>query len=474
MKSLRRQLTLRLLAGGTLLLILAGLLFRWQIRRALVAELNRSVMATFQTMVMTVEQKNGHLQIDLADTDVSQLEDPHGNAAFLVRTTSGEEIMRSVSLGTAQLPTRYGSLGAPTFFDSRLPDGRLMRWTAIRITPPYEDEIERPPKVDAILTVGIDRSPVDRQLRTIEDSLLLAGGIALAMLGAFVYLGVRAGLTPLDRLSASVATVDAASLATRFPKEALPAELQPIAVRLNELLARLQSAFARERRFTSAAAHELRTPLAELRALAEVNLTTPSSAAEAEQSWRDVLATVLSMESLASRLLDLSRTEDATRVLHVTNVPLAQAIAAAWEPWRARAVERQIKSEIALAPNLEAEVDPTVLSLVLGNLCSNAIEHSRKCSTVKISGSQIDDGVRLHFQNETNSITASDLPHMFERAWQKEGAHHDGQHHGLGLTLAAEFADLLGGRLRAELIREGTVAFTLWLPSRTTSNNDSR
>jgi signal transduction histidine kinase len=469
MKSLRSQLTLRLLVGGTLLLLLAGVVFRWQIRRALVAELDRSVIATFQSMVMTVEQRNGHLKVDLADTDVSQLEDPHGNVAFLVRTASGEEILRSISLGAAQPPTRYSSLAAPAFFNSRLLDGRLMRWTAIRVTPPYEDEIERPPKVDAILTVGIDRTPLDRQLRTIEDRLLLAGGIALALLGALVYLGVRAALTPLNRLSASVATVDAASLATRFPTESLPLELQPIVVRLNELLARLQSAFARERRFTAAAAHELRTPLAELRALAEVNLTTPGSAAEAEQSWRDVLGTSLSMESLASRLLDLSRTEDASRVLRVTKVPLAQAIAAAWEPWRTRATERQIKSQIALAPEMEAEVDPTVLGLVLGNLCSNAIEHSRECSTVKIEGSQTDEGIRLHFENETNSLTAADLPQMFKRAWQKEGAHHNGQHHGLGLTLAAEFTNLLGGRLSAELVREGTVEFTLWLPVRTTS-----
>ena len=107
MKSLRGQLTLRLLMGGMLLLILGGTIFRWQIHRALIAELDRSVMATFQTMTMLVEQKNGHLKIELTDTDVSQLEDPHGNVAFLLQTPAGEEIMRSVSLGSARLPCAF-------------------------------------------------------------------------------------------------------------------------------------------------------------------------------------------------------------------------------------------------------------------------------------------------------------------------------------------------------------------------------
>src|SRR5262249_17217947 len=192
---------------------------------------------------MLIEQKNGQLKIDLTDTDVSQLEDPHGNVAFLLQTVEGEEIMRSVSLGTARLPSTYGSLDAPVFFNRQLPDRRIFRGAAVRITTPYEDEIERPPKVDGILKVAIDRTPLDRQLATIQDTLFLVGGIALAALGAFVYLGVRASLAPLNRLGAEVDAVDAQSLATRFPTESWPLELQPIVVRLNQLLARLQSPF---------------------------------------------------------------------------------------------------------------------------------------------------------------------------------------------------------------------------------------
>lgn len=464
MKSLRAQLTLRLLAGGVLLLVGAGVLLQWQMRRALTSEFDASLMATFRTIATFVEQKRGHVSIDLTGEDVSQLQNPRGHVVFLLKAMDGREIARSQSLGESRLPSTSGSLEAPAFFNRTLGAGRVMRCAGVRITPPYEDETPRPPQVDAVLVIGLDRVSLDRSLAAIRTSLLLVGASALAALGALVYLGVRAGLAPLDRLGASVAAVDAGSLATRLQVAPLPAELQPIVVRLNDLLARLESAFARERRFTASAAHELRTPLAELRALAEVNLTTPGSAIENEQSWRDALETTLRMESLALRLLDLTRAEDNSLVLQRSTVSLSQAFAAAWEPWTDRAAERQLESRVQLPSELGVEADPTLLGVILGNLCRNAVEHSLQGSPVTVRGERTSDGVSLWIENQTNELTEADLPHLFERFWRKDSARNEGRHHGLGLALAAEFATLLGGRLSAKLVGNGVITFTLWLP----------
>ena len=469
MKSIRAQLTLRLLVGGTLLLGAAGTALQWQVRRALTAGFDATLRATAQSLASLTEQKHGQVKLEFAGDNMPQFERENGPDVFLLRTAEGHEIERSHSLGTITLPLRADSPESPVIYNATLPDGRVIRCAGLRFTPPDEDaepaKNHRGPKVQALLVVGRDRAPLDHTLAALRASLLLVGAGTLAVLAALVRWGVRGGLAPRARRGESVAAVDAASLATRFSAGPLPAELRPIATRLNELLARLESAFARERRFTATAAHELRTPLAELRALAEVNLTTPATEIERTQSWRDTLAATLRMESLALRLLELARAEDPARVLHRQPVALAAAFANAWQPWAARAAGRGILLTTTLPTGFSVHTDPELLGVILGNLCANAAEHAPAGTPLRITATRTTCMVTLHFQNHAGDLTAADVPHLFERFWRKDTARADARHHGLGLALAAECATLLGAILTARLGTGGELEFSIQLPN---------
>ena len=318
MNSLRSRLMCHLLVGGVLLLGVAGFALHWQAKRALTSEFDASLRVALQSLAMLTEvQLDGAFAMDVVVENMNEFSRPDAEQAFVFRAADGREIARSRSLGDDALPVRAGTVEQPEFFDTTFRNGRTLRCAGIRFSPQPEEENQAVPvpRPEAMLVLGREFGTVERSLAALRTALVLTGAGTIAALAGIVGWGVRRGLMPVKQLGQAVANVDAGSLATRFTTEPLPAELRPIAERLNDLLARLEVSFARERRFTATAAHELRTPLAELRTLAEVNLATPSSESERIESWKDALASTQRMESLALHLLELTRAEDVQRVV---------------------------------------------------------------------------------------------------------------------------------------------------------------
>lgn len=472
MKSLRAQLAWRLFIGGALLLGVGGMLAYWQMQRALVEEADAALRALAQSIAALAEQKNGKISLELPAGSLPQLGPKDAPDVFVLRAAGGGEVARSSSLGTDALPTGAGTVAAPSYVNVVLGDGRTLRCASLRFTPAEEDEDEHPsrvPKVEAVLVVGRDCAPLERTLATLRMSLWLAGAAALGLLVALVHWGLRRGLAPVSALAGQVSAIHAASLGRRLSVDPLPLELQPIAVRLNELLARLEAAFERERRFTATAAHELRTPLAELRTLAEVSLATPATIAEHTESWDDALKTILGMESLALGLLELARADaapQASQGLRSEPVRLCEAVAKAWEPFSIRAAERAVSLRTELDEALAVQADPGVLGIVLGNLCANAAEYAVRGTGFHIRAEEGADTVTVRFRNQSENLTAADVPHLFERFWRKDEARTDRRRHGLGLALAAEFAQLMGATLIASVKDNSEVDFALGLPKK--------
>jgi two-component system sensor histidine kinase QseC len=318
--------------------------------------------------------------------------------------------------------------------------------------------------VEVVLTVGRDRAPQDPTHTALQAAQQIVGGASLGSLVTLVRWCVRGGLDPLERLGEAVSQVDARALATRFPADTLPIELRPIAARLNELLGRFEQSFERERRFTASVAHELRTPLAELRTLAEVNLTIPANEDERKESWHDALSTTLRMEALALRLLELARAEHPANVVHREAVELAGAVRDAWRPWAARAAERGVDLDLAIPIGLTASTDSALLGMILGNLCGNAAEHAPAGTPLHVDATRTPGAITLELYNRAGDLTAADVPRLFERFWKRDDSRSDARHHGLGLALASEFAALLGGALTANL-SDGDIGFALRLPA---------
>jgi signal transduction histidine kinase len=229
---------------------------------------------------------------------------------------------------------------------------------------------------------------------------------------------LRGALAPLNELADQAARVNADSLTERFPTNSMPAELRPISSRLNDLLGRLQEAFERERRFSADLAHELRTPIAELRSLAELALKWPE-AREAEAD-REVLAIALQMEGIVTRLLALLRSERGQLPVAMERIGLSSLVENVWRAFAKQAASKQLKVAREVSENAEVETDPVLARSILANLLDNAIEYTPVGGMVRVEGEVDARQIKLQVSNTVENLTADDLPKLFDRFWRKD------------------------------------------------------
>jgi two-component system sensor histidine kinase QseC len=255
------------------------------------------------------------------------------------------------------------------------------------------------------------------------------------------------------------ASIDATRLSLRLPEEGLPPELKPICTRLNDLLSRLNSAFTRERRFTADAAHELRTPIAELRSIAEVALKWPDDSESCVRGLRDALDIAEQMETLVTTLLSLARSGDQEARVVLQPVFLhdvvAQCVRVLEKPIGSRAVEIDVPADAFVM------AEPSLLTSVLTNLLANAGEYARGDAAIRCIATRRAGGWTFSIENPCAKLEGEDLGHLFEPFWRRDHSRTDGGHAGLGLALVAAYCRLMHVQCEAMQPKPDALRITL-------------
>ncbi len=278
---------------------------------------------------------------------------------------------------------------------------------------------------------------------------LLAPGLVFALLlAAGVWLIVRGVTAPVIDFSRAI-DARAPGDATPVHADALPAELAPIGQAVDRLLARVEDALAHERTLTADAAHELRTPLAALRAQAQVALRAQRDA-ERAAALRELIGGVDRAARAVDSVLTLARLDaqrlDPAALPAVQLPPLARVVVAEFD---AAARARGIALELDVPP-LALRADADALAILLRNLIDNALRHAT--SAVRVEAHAADAGVRLAVRDDGPGMTGPQRDRAFDRFFRDS----EGGGAGLGLALVKRVADL----------HRGSVALTAGLAGR--------
>jgi signal transduction histidine kinase len=477
MKTIRGQLTRELL-GVTLLLLGGGLIALYVAARDAATEEFDDVLDAKALAVTTLTSRSGatvhttfndhffEQRREAAEHRPSRrrgvfrgFEDHYSRDFFEVWDADGRMLARSQSLPSGQdLPRRVGTLDKPARWNFRLSNGRPGRAIGFTFQPKPTDSVARETAPFVQLVVASDREGLDETLWQLLG-ISAVSGVLLVLATLWVIPRVlRRGLHPLEFLGQQATAIDASSLATRFPSGELPAELQPIVGRWNELLARLEASFERERRFSADLAHELRTPVAELRSLAECALKWPDARDPAMDA--DTLAIAQQMETLVTHILALARGEQGQLAVRCEAVELGPLVQSVWRGFESRAALRGLRVSFSLAP-IQAQADPALLRSILTNLCENAVEYTPTGGEIRLVVAATQTEIGIGVENTTYDVQPNDVSKFFDRFWRKEAARSGGHHFGLGLSLARNFATAMRWTLTANIAGEHRVVLRL-------------
>ena len=435
---IRTRITLVATVAVGLVLALTAVALLSVMRVGLVRELDRR-LSNETDLLVALTQRRAAPELARRPDLIVQVVDADGT---VLSASSGADPARSI---VGEPPTTDGtrtvSVDDPELGELRVqttPIGEQGRW----------------------LVVARSEAQLLQSVRAVRWSLLVLVPLVTGGLGLVVWLGVGRALRPIDTMRTSVGEITERNLALRVPEPGTGDEVDRLAVTMNGMLARLEAASHRERQLVADASHELRSPVAAVRALVE---TRPLAGADVEAHDAATIAAIVRLQALVEQLLELASqdaaTPGSTHAVDLDDVVLAEA--AVLSRTRALTVDTSAVSAGQVLGSAES------MQRLVGNLGSNAARHAR--STIAFGVTEEGGTVTLTVADDGPGVPEADRQRIFERFVRLDDARTvDGAGAGLGLAIASAVATRYGGTIVVDDDPVlGGARFTVRLPSTT-------
>ena len=333
-----------------------------------------------------------------------------------------------------QLPAGIGATGLTTI-EARF-DGVDEPW---RVS--WQPVVRHDGVTVGYLAVGQSAEAVEQALHNLLLTLAWAAPAALGLAGVAGYGLARLAMRPVDRMTQFVRSLSAHDLQRRLNDRGPDDELGRLARTLDEMLARLEASFARERRFVADAAHELRTPLTALKSRLDVVRQRERDAEGYRAAIDTIEPEVERLIRLVRDLLLLARLETGTAPWEEMTVDLSQLCERIVEQMEPLAGERRLAIALDVEPGLLVRGSFDHLLRALVNILDNAIKYAHSPGHILVEGRRSDGSICLSVANDGQPLDATLIARVGERFLR--GATDRSRETGgigLGLAIAAEIA----------------------------------
>ena len=301
---------------------------------------------------------------------------------------------------------------------------------------------------------------LSRQRRMIGLGVLVALG--LGILGEWWL--IRSALAPVGRVIETIQRIAGGDLRQRVQLPHAGDEVGQLAAAFNHMASNIETAFASQSRFVSAAAHELRTPLTALAGSLEVlQRGSQDDPAAARLLLQGMHREVTRLNRLTDQLLTLTRL-DAPEPIHRQSVELPAFLEEVILQAHFLIRERQFRIE--RGPTIRLLADPDLFTQVLLNLIDNAVQHTAPQGVLELGWQAVGSEVRLWISDQGEGIAPDDLPHIFEAFYRGDRSRSRRQGGtGLGLAIVQTIVQAHGGKIEADSQLGRGTRFTITLPA---------
>ena len=316
----------------------------------------------------------------------------------------------------------------------------------------------------AVVVIGDSLSERDSSLASLNRLLLIALPLALLVAAFAGHEVAGAALRPVERMRGRAAAISESNPSERLPVPEARDEIGALGRTLNEMLDRLESGYARERRLVSDASHELRTPLTTMRAELELALRGERDVGELRAAIASVHEETRRMSRLADDLLVLARADQGRLPLQPEPTAARDLLGAAAQ--RSEAAFAQAGRSIA-APEDDSGAalvlaDPSRVAQALDNLIANSLEYG--AGPVELTSVRTGEIVELHVLDRGAGFSDEFIDRAFERFSRDDAGGEGAQGTGLGLAIVAAIARAHGGSVSARNRPGGGADVWLTLP----------
>ncbi len=298
------------------------------------------------------------------------------------------------------------------------------------------------------MQVVMDREHDEYLLARYRERLWSVLGTSLVLCALAGYLIARSGMRPIQEIGRTAARIRSTTLDERIQAQGLPAELAGLAETFNSMLDRLEQSFLHISHFSDDVAHELRTPVNNLRGEIEVALSKARSGEEYRETLESSLEECTRISRLIETLLFLARSASPADALQRERIAVGHELTKVEEFYGAAATDAGVVLRGGGAVGACAEVNRTLFQQAVGNLVSNAIAHTPPGGTIMVSARVDPSRLTISVSDTGCGIPPEHLPRVFDRFYRINQARtNSGQNLGLGLAVVKSIAARHGGHV---------------------------